>query len=150
MTEEFKELKDYTQNLLNSFPINMLESERIFIEQIDKLFEDNNEVNIEGARKFIGIIENYLKMKQKMLIQQEDYKFLKELASKLREQEIRKSDQSNPALFKITNKIGEDMYYFTRKSANEYKEINTDAKINLINTNSFEIARLVDILKRNF
>ena len=85
-----------------------------------------------------------------MLLEQEDFRFLKKFAEKLRRQKTRKIDIDNPPLFAIKNEIGEIMYYLTSESAEEYCAVHTNAKIEIIHTNSFEIAKLLDILRKNF
>ena len=150
MTKEFEELKEETEKMLRQFPVNMLEEEKEFFEPIDRLFLDDNLVDIDNAKKFIKTLEDYLKLKEKMLVEQKDFGYLKKFAKKLRSQNNEKIDSNNPPIFTIKNEIGENMYYLTRESAEEYCTIHTDAEIEIIHTNSFEIAKLLDILKRNF
>lgn len=150
MKKEFEELKEYSEKMLRSFSVNMLAEEKPFLELIDRLFVDDSLVDIDNAKKVIQTIEEYLKIKEKMLVEQGDFKFLKKFAEKLRKQKTRKIDIDNPPLFTIKNEIGENMYYLTRESAEEYCAVHTNAEIEMIHTNSFEIAKLLDILKRNF
>ena len=78
--------------------------------------------------------------------------FLKQLANDLRNQETRRTDISDPPLFVITNSNEEDTYFITRNSTIKFKEYNPNYKniIEIPSSNSPELAKLLEIIKRNF
>lgn len=104
----------------------------------------------------MNYIESYLEIKEKSKIQKEDYEFLQKIAKSLREQEVRKTDISNPPLFKIKNKDGQELFFITRNALDEYIECNGLKKQNGVQTveipsnNSFELEKLLETIKRNF
>lgn len=127
-------------------------------EILNKLSEIENNTNFENKiynEKILDHIASYLEIKKKSKIQKEDYEFLQKLAKSLREQEVRKTDISNPPLFKIKNKEGQDLFFITRDALNEYIECN-GGKENSVKTveipcnNSFELEKLLETIKRNF
>lgn len=116
-----------------------------------KEYKDKEITNVEYENKTLDFIERYLSAKEKMILAEKDEGFLKTLAKELREQEIRKTDASNPPLFKITNSIGEDMYYLTRAALKKYTNSSKNNKtIEIPSSNSIELAELLEIVKRNF
>ncbi len=66
MKKELAELKESTDKMLRNFSINVFLGERDLIEKIDKLFEQED-VDIEDAKKLIKEIEEHLKRKERTL-----------------------------------------------------------------------------------
>lgn len=151
-----EQIKSKAKSLRGNNSIEILKGEK---EILDKLNDIENTTNLENKdynEKILNYIESYLKIKQKSEIQKEDYDFLRNLANSLRKQEVRKTDISNPPLFKIKNKNGQDLFFITRDALNEYMEVNGLKKEKNIKTieipcnNSFELEKLLEIIKRNF
>lgn len=107
-------------------------------------------------KKTLIEIESYLKIKENTQMQIEDYKFLKAVAEELRKQEVRRTDISTPPLFVIKNSQGQEMFFITRKALNEYVECNKKSLlenktiIEIPSNNSYELEKLIEIIKRNF
>lgn len=63
---------------------------------------------------------------------------------------------SNPPLFKIKNKDGQDFFFITRNALNEYIEFNSlktvkgTKTVEISSNNSFELEKLLETIKRNF
>ncbi len=66
MKKELAELKESTDKMLRNFSINVFLGERDLIEKIDKLFEQED-ADIEDAKKLIKEIEEHLKRKERTL-----------------------------------------------------------------------------------
>ena len=66
MKKELAELKESTDKMLRNFSINVFLGERDLIEKIGKLFEQED-VDIEDAKKLIKEIEEHLKRKERTL-----------------------------------------------------------------------------------
>ena len=122
----------------------------------DEIEENTNNENKEFNEKILIEIESYLKIKENIQIQIEDYKFLKTIAQELRKQEVRRTDISTPPLFVIKNSQGQEMFFITRKALNEYIECNKKSLlenktiIEIPSNNSYELEKLIEIIKRNF
>lgn len=107
-------------------------------------------------KKILIEIESYLKIKENTQMQIEDYRFLKAIAEEFRRQEVRRTDISMPPLFVIKNSQGQEMFFITRKALNEYIECNKKSLsenktiIEIPSNNSYELEKLIEIIKRNF
>ena len=127
------------------------------IETLERIEEEQN-YDDKSVIETVNNIENYLSMKRKKRILEEDFRFMNNLAEKLREQETRLSDvdTTNCVLkFKITNINNETMSFLTREAAKDYMEKNcedfgTSRYIEVSSENSLELRNVLDIIKRNF
>ncbi|MEI3434824.1 MAG: hypothetical protein V8S10_00570 [Clostridia bacterium] len=136
--------------------LEVLKGEKEILERLDEIEENTNNENKEFNEKILIEIESYLKIKENIQIQIEDYKFLKTIAQELRKQEVRRTDISTPPLFVIKNSQGQEMFFITRKALNEYIECNKKSLlenktiIEIPSNNSYELEKLIEIIKRNF
>ena len=79
-----------------------------------------------------------------------------ENAEELRMQEVRRTGISTPPLFVIKNRQGQEMFFITRKALNEYIKCNKNnlsenkTIIEISSNNSYELEKLIEIIKRNF
>lgn len=147
-------IRKRANELLYKYSINTLDEKEI-VETLIK-FDEVDEKNIEYADKTLKLLEKYLLIKEKTKLAESDFDFLTKLAETLREQEIRKTDVSNPPLFRTKDINEQDIYFITRYALNEYlKAINKDSKsletvVEISGGNSNELAKLIEIIKRNF
>lgn len=136
--------------------LEVLKGEKEILERLDEIEENTNNENKEFNEKILIEIESYLKIKENIQIQIEDYKFLKTIAQELRKQEVRRTDISTPPLFVIKNSQGQEMFFITQKALNEYIECNKKSLlenktiIEIPSNNSYELEKLIEIIKRNF
>ena len=150
MENNFDEVRDRASRLMGEHKIAVFTGETELL-TILKEYKDKPITNSEYENKTLDCIERYLLAKEKMILTEKDNMFLETLAKELREQGIRKTDASNPPLFRITNSIGEDMYYLTRSALKSYaKNSNNITTIEIPSSNSIELAELLEIIKRNF
>ena len=152
MNEVFKKVEEILEELRCE-----AEEREYFVqtEQAEKAAQELKKVNREYEKILIEI-ESYLKIKENTQMQIEDYKFLKAIAEELRRQEVRRTDISMPPLFVIKNSQGQEMFFITRKALNEYIECNKKSLsenktiIEIPSNNSYELEKLIEIIKRNF
>ena len=150
-----EDIKKRAEELLKRHSIETLTDEKRIIETLIN-FDDVDEKNIEYASKTLDILEKYLLIKEKEVLKEKDFEFLSELATKLREQSVRKTDSSNPPLFITKDSSDNDVFFITRNALIEYLEtIGKDPKslgtiIEIPSSNSMELARLMEIIKRNY
>lgn len=136
--------------------LEILKDEKEILEKLNEIEENTTNENKEFNEKILIEIESYLKIKENTQMQIEDYKFLKAIAEELRRQEVRRTDISMPPLFVIKNSQGQEMFFITRKSLNEYIECNKKSLsenktiIEIPSNNSYELEKLIEIIKRNF
>lgn len=129
---------------------------QILYPSLTEIEENTTNENKEFNEKILIEIESYLKIKENTQMQIEDYKFLKAIAEELRRQEVRRTDISMPPLFVIKNSQGQEMFFITRKALNEYIECNKKSLsenktiIEIPSNNSYELEKLIEIIKRNF
>lgn len=144
-------IKERIEKIIGNKNIETLNEEKDIMDLL-KNIENENDLN-EKNNKLLEYIDNYLAMKEKMRTAKEDFLFLNKLAESLRKQEVRRSDSSNPAVFKIKDSMGEDIYFLTRQALEEYEEINKKECKDIVvipSNNNIELAKLLDIIKRNF
>ena len=146
-----EEVRKKANEILGHNKINILENEKETIETLQEL-EKTDETNLEYKMKTLKNIEEYLKYKEKMIFAKKDMEKITKLANQLREQETRITDSNNPPLFMIKNSIGKNIYFLTRNALEEYKECNKDCSktIEILGSDSQELANLLEIVKRNF
>ena len=136
--------------------LEILKDEKEILEKLNEIEENTTNENKEFNEKILIEIESYLKIKENTQMQIEDYKFLKAIAEELRRQEVRRTDISMPPLFGIKNSQGQDMCFIPRKALNEYIECNKKSLsenktiIEIPSNNSYELEKLIEIIKRNF
>jgi len=149
MEDKIQEIKYKVNRLLGETSIEVLKDEKEIIETLERILK---EPKIECDDEILDNIEEYLETKEQIKVKENDMEFLANLAKSLREQEVRLSDDGNPPLFKIRNSIGEEVYFITREALNEYREFNKESSriIEIPKSNSIELSKLIDIIKRNF
>ena len=95
-------------------------------------------------------------IKEKEVLKEKDFEFLSKLATTLREQSVRKTDSSNPPLFVTKDSSDKDVFFITRNALNEYLETmgknpkSLGTVIEIPSSNSMELARLIEVIKRNY
>ena len=135
MEEKIIKLQKRADEIMNSKSLNILSDEKSILEILTEISKSNRDV------------------KEKMCFAQEDLEFLKKLSKNLKSQFTRITDEGDPTLFKITNSLGNEIYFLTRSSLEEYRKINEkDVKqlIEIPSSHSMELKHLLDIIKRNF
>lgn len=153
---DIKQIVNKAKSLRKNNSIEIFKGEKEILDRLCKIEDGTNMENKDYNEKMLNYIESYLEIKRKSKIKKEDYEFLQKLANSLRKQEVRKTDTSNPALFKINNKDGNDLFFITRESLKEYIEINGLRKennvttIEISNEKSFELEKLLEVIKRSF
>ena len=136
--------------------LEILKGEKEILEKLNEIEENTTNENKELNEKTLIEIESYLKIKENTQMQIEDHKFLKAVAEELRKQEVRRTDISTPPLFVIKNSQGQEMFFITRKALNEYIKCNKNnlsenkTIIEISSNNSYELEKLIEIIKRNF
>ena len=149
------EIKNKIKNILENTAI--IDIDKSIMETLEKIEKQQN-YGDESVIEIVNNIENYLEMKKKNRILEEDFKFLNNLAKKLRQQETRLSDANTTncvSEFKISNINNEEMIFLTRDAAKDYMEKNskdfgTSKYIDICSQNSVELRTLLDVIKRNF
>lgn len=152
MEEKIIKLQKRADEIMNSKSLNILSDEKSILEILTEISKSNSD-NISLKEKTLNDIEIYLDVKEKMCFAQEDLEFLKKLSKNLKSQFTRITDEGDPTLFKITNSLGNEIYFLTRSSLEEYRKINEkDVKqlIEIPSSHSMELKHLLDIIKRNF
>lgn len=153
MKSKITEIKEKASKIIGDKKINTLINESNLMEKIQDIIENVNESNYNMYNDELEEIETYLKNKEKTLTKQSDMEFLYNLAKELREQQVRITDTNIPPLFVITNDLGENIYFLTRKSLENYSNCNlTDKKkvVKIPSDRSTELTELLEIIKRNF
>ena len=172
MNERIKKIKEIAQNIINGVSIYTASGDSEYMQfLVDIEKKDINDNEIEIVERIVNNLGEYFKVKEKMLLIQDDYNYLKEIAQLLREQNVRVEDAitfGNP-IFKIHTNNEEE--FVTRKGAEQYIEANSikfdnlesqiennkdtqDRRKNNIydvkTNNNLQIAKILDIIKRNF
>ena len=153
MKSKITEIKEKASKIIGDKKINTLINESNLMEKIQDIIENVNESNYNMYNDELEEIETYLKNKEKTLTKQSDMEFLYNLAKELREQQVRITDTNIPPLFVITNDLGENIYFLTRNSLENYSNCNlTDKKkvVKIPSDRSTELTELLEIIKRNF
>ena len=129
------------------------------IEQIiNKAKKIRGENSLEILKDEKEILEKLNEIEENTTNENKEYneKILIEIESELRKQEVRRTDISMPPLFVIKNSQGQEMFFITRKALNEYIECNKKSLsenktiIEIPSNNSYELEKLIEIIKRNF
>lgn len=153
---EIEQIIDEAKKIIGNYSIEILKDEKELLDKISDIEVNTTEENKNYNKKILSNIKSYLEIKKKIKIRKEDYEFLQNIAQNLRNQEVRRTDISNPPLFEIKNKDGNDLFFITRSALNEYIECNRrnekDNKtiIEIPSNHSYELEMLIEIIKRNF
>lgn len=173
MKEKREEIYNKAKAIINDINILVSSGDADLLEylvDIEKSTFEDDEIDL--IERTISNIENYFKTKKKMVLQINDYDYLRELAETLRNQKVRVEDGVvfwEPVFKIVVNDNSEDFYFITRKGAEEfikshstiYKDIKLEPikneeerrtlKIFDVKTNkNLEFAQILDIVKRNF
>lgn len=70
MDKNVSELRKDMNQMLNQFAIIILQGEEEIVKQIDNLFA-NDDMDLENGKKIIKTMEEYLRIKEKLFVQQE-------------------------------------------------------------------------------
>lgn len=70
MDKNVSELRKDLNQMLNQFAIIILQGEEEIVKQIDNLFA-NDDMDLENGKKIIKTMEEYLRIKEKLFVQQE-------------------------------------------------------------------------------
>ena len=152
MEERVADLKKRAEDMMADTRITVLKDEKEILEKINEISKSDGS-NVQRDEKTLNCFERYLDAKDKMQLAENDMEFLTHLANGLKDQGIRRSDDCNPAMFKIINNEGNEKLFLTRNSLREYCEANSEDKNKVIEipcNHSEELAMLLDIIKRNF
>ena len=152
MEERIANLKKRAENMMADTRITVLKDEKEILEKLNEITNTEGN-NVQIDEKTLDCFERYLDSKEKMQLAENDMEFLKHLANGLKKQGVRKSDDCNPAMFKIINNEGNEKLFLTRNSLKEYCEANSEDKNKVIEipcNHSEELAMLLDVIKRNF
>ena len=148
---DIEQLKEKAGFILRNSNIDVLTGEKEILEKLDRI-SIGKEIS-EADEKDLAEIEVYLKNKTETEQKKADMEFLKNIAEALREQNVRITDNPNPPLFKIKNALNEDVFFLTRNALAEFKKCNMKENAQVIEiseTNSYELAHLLEIIQRNF
>jgi len=147
-----EKIKERAEKIARENSIILLSREKEILEKLQEIANYSGN-DIELIEKTLDDIERYLSVKEKMNFAERDYNYLQKLSQLLKKQETRMSDSGNPILFKTVNGMGEDMFFLTRKSLNNYLEINKNEgkkTVEILSGNSEELVILLEVIKRNF
>lgn len=154
--KSLEEIKENAKEIMKNSTIKVLSGEKEIIEQLKKIIaEDCKEVDVNTLSKILDYIKIYIEMKERMMFAKEDYEYLKFLAQDLNEQSVRRTDGIlYVPLFKVMRKNGNEKYFLTRKSAQEYISVNVESVVNKIieieENDNTDLGKLIEIIKRNF
>ena len=151
--ENIVEIKKRAEKILRENSIITLSGEKEILKMVQEITNSDGD-NIELKAKTLDDIERYLYIKEKMNLAEKDIAFLNELSKSLKEQEVRENDFGTPPLFILKNTAsGKDEFFLTRKALKKYMTIRKkDEKriVEVSSNDSLEIARLIEVIKRNF
>ncbi len=153
---EIEEIIKKAKQIIGSISIQILKGEDKILNELNNIENNTNEENKLYHEKMLLYIESYFDIKEKSTILEEDYKFLHNLAKNLREQNVRKTDISNPPLFKLRKKDGRSLFFISRNALNEYIKFNDindkeiESMVEIPINDSIELEMLLAIIKRNF
>lgn len=169
MNENVEKLRERAKSILDNNKIIVFSNEKEIMEILNSIANLEDETDLEIKTKTLECIEEYIKVKDKLIIANADYNYFKELAENLRSQKIRIEDTTafSDPVFKINVKGDEE--FVTRKGAEKYMDANStkykDIKNNdaqdaedrrqnnifeIKSNRNFEIARVLEIIKRYF
>lgn len=177
--ESIKNLKNRAKEILGSVSFNIFIGENQILEILQEIIDnDIQEETIWLFSKTLNNIESYLLVKNKMIIQNDDYEYLKNIAEILRNQKVRIDEIvpfSSP-VFKVhidADNKQKNFAFITREGAKKYIEINSTALSHLHqsdknfmnnenldrrkkdlfdveNNTNLEIEKILEIIKRNY
>ena len=173
MEEKIKQIRDRANAIMGSIDISTGRGDAELLNYLNELENkqiSNSEIDI--INKTLDNIEIYFKTKRKMTLEINDYEYLKEMAKKLREQNVRVTDSVvlGEPVFKIltqNNKKEEEFYFITKQGAENfikanpttYKQLSEEEsseerrkeKIFDVKENrNLELSKIIEIIKRNF
>lgn len=169
-------LKQKAKKILGNVNFSLYFNEDKILSILKNIIDDEiSENQIEFLYKTLENIENYMCTKEKMIIQEKDYEYLKNIAEALRAQDVRIGDKVPFSLpiFKIhidEQDREKNFTFITREGANKYIEFNSTIlkhlpekqvideedekrKVTLYdveNNTNLEIEKIIEIIKRNF
>lgn len=149
---KIEEIHNRANQILCSSKIDILSKDEKILSTLNKILQTNE---IGYNMEILDNIEEYISTKEKIKITNDDYKFLTKLSQELKEQSVRITDITFPPLF-VVKTNNEDFFFLTRKSAKEFislhniEDLNKTKIIEISSYDSMELAKLLEIIKRNF
>ena len=148
MEEKIKQIRDRAKAIMGSIDISTGRGDAELLNYLNELENkqiSNSEIDI--INKTLDNIEIYFKTKRKMTLEINDYEYLKEMAKKLREQNVRVTDSVvlGEPVFKIltqNNKKEEEFYFITKQGKKKIFDVKENRNL--------ELSRIIEIIKRNF
>ena len=172
-----EEVKNKARYILGNTKFITLIGEENKVNTLRKIIEEDiKQEEIDDLNKILDDMEVYFLNKQKEILKQKDFEYLKNIAEILRSQKVRIDDGvylENP-VFKVTvegdEENAEDTFYFlTKEGADKFMEVNqtlpihkdditntdanerrTEKRFNVERNKNLELERLIEIIKRNF
>lgn len=172
-------LKDRAKRILGSVSFGIFIGEDKILRILQEIIDNNvQEDSVDLLSKTLDNIDNYLLTKKKMIIQNDDYEYLRNMAETLRNQKVRIGDQApfSSPVFKVhidKDDKEKNFAFITREGAEKYIEYNSttlnhlpaidkDAEYNedvdrrkynlfdIENNTNLEIEKIIEIIKRNY
>ena len=172
-------LKEKAKKLLGSVSFGIFNGEDEILKILQEIIDNNVQENsVDLLSRTLDNINNYLLTKKKMIIQNDDYEYLRNIAELLRNQKVRINDQApfSSPIFKVNineHDKAKNFAFITREGAEKYIEYNStilnhlppidkDAEYNedvdrrknhlfdIENNTNLEIEKIIDIIKRNY
>lgn len=114
--DKYEEIKERADELLGNISLEIAREEIEISKQLYKIINSEN-MDLEKTEKLLNQIELYLLIKQKIKKSEENYNYLQDIASELRNQRIRNMNNiKSLPIFKV-NKDDKTHYFLTRKKA---------------------------------
>lgn len=170
---DVKELKNKANELLQNYGVSVFEGEETIISELKLMANgEYNEEDLLIKERILTNIEKYLETKSKMLIQERDYEYLKNIAKGLREQKIRIEDQApfkSPIFhLPIEDDTTESYDFITREGFDKFREVNStmfknesadlnndeerrkDKTYTVEKNRNLQLERILEIISRNY
>ena len=141
------EVKDKAIKILGNISLKQLSNDKSIRDELYEIINSTN-LNIEKVENQLNIIELFISVNNKIEDKDNNFSYLKNLASDLRKQKVRQNDlDKGIPLFKV-EKEGKSYYFLTRKAAKEFIEINKDYNLEIIIIEETEDKRLKKIVEQ--